>query len=267
MPTSYAHHKFGQQVLEQLSPDLQKPIKKETELYELGLNGPDLFFFYRPYIYKNEVNQLGYGMHDEAVLPFFRHAAKIARKYGFPADEMAYLYGFIAHFVLDCTCHRYIYELTAESRLTHQEIESELDRVLMEADGIDPVTHRQTEEFHATMHNAEVISRFFPTSADEVYISIHQCKRYKNLLVSPSREDQKRRFKLVNKTPLAPKLDGLMMNLKPDHECDQSNQELLKRMNQAVPDAVMLIEDFVSSAKGEKPFSELYQYDFCGNKH
>lgn len=265
MPTSYAHHKFGQQVLEQLPKELQKPIKKESELYELGLNGPDLFFFYRPYVYKNEVNMLGYGMHEEPALPFFRHAAKIALKDGFPATELSYLYGFIAHFALDRICHEYIY--AEEGEVTHQEMESELDRVLMEQDGLDPVTHHQTDEFHASMKNAGVIAKFFPVSADEVYISIHQCKRYKNLLVPSGRQDQERRFELVNKTPLAKKLDGVMMNLKPDDKCAESNEVLENRMELGVPEAVSLIEDFIPCARGEKMFSSLYDYDFCGKLH
>lgn len=267
MPTSYAHHKFGDQVLEELPKDLQKPIRQEHELYELGLNGPDLFFFYRPYFYKNEVNQLGYGMHEEPALPFFRHCAKIALHDEFPAGEMAYIYGFIAHFVLDRKCHAYIYAHTEDGGVTHQEMESELDRVLMEQDGIDPVTHRQTEEFHASMENAEIIAKFFPLSADEVYISIHQCKRYKNLLVSSSREDQERRFELVNKTPLAEKLDGVMMNLHPDRKCEDSNRILLQDMQEAIPEAVGLIEEFIPCAKGERRFSDLYHYDFCGSWH
>ena len=53
MPTTYAHDLFGQKVYRQLPDQVKEIIRKNGELYRIGLHGPDIFFYY--FIFKNHV--------------------------------------------------------------------------------------------------------------------------------------------------------------------------------------------------------------------
>ena len=75
MPSTYAHYIFGQQIRGRLSGYERKIIDKYPELFNIGLHGPDILFYYRP-LGKNKVNQLGSRIHNESGAKFFVHAAK-----------------------------------------------------------------------------------------------------------------------------------------------------------------------------------------------
>ena len=46
MPSTYAHRRFGADVLQQLPAALQDQIGKNRALFDVGLHGPDLLFYY-----------------------------------------------------------------------------------------------------------------------------------------------------------------------------------------------------------------------------
>ena len=46
MPTTYAHYKFGKEVLSALPRPLQNSIEAHRELFDIGLHGPDILFYY-----------------------------------------------------------------------------------------------------------------------------------------------------------------------------------------------------------------------------
>ena len=64
MPSTYAHYIFGQQIRGRLSGYERKVIDKYPELFNIGLHGPDILFYYRPLcknlalpvIWKNHMN-------------------------------------------------------------------------------------------------------------------------------------------------------------------------------------------------------------------
>ena len=42
MPTTYAHYKFGEEVMGALPRPLQTSIENKRELFDIGLHGPDI---------------------------------------------------------------------------------------------------------------------------------------------------------------------------------------------------------------------------------
>ena len=58
MPTTYAHYKFGGEVVNTLPRLLQRSIENNRELFDLGVHGPDLLFYYKA-LTKNPVNGQG----------------------------------------------------------------------------------------------------------------------------------------------------------------------------------------------------------------
>ena len=45
MPAIYAHNRFGAEVSKLVKEDLKEIIEKYYPQYQIGLQGPDLFFF------------------------------------------------------------------------------------------------------------------------------------------------------------------------------------------------------------------------------
>lgn len=98
-----------------------KSIEKYPELFNIGLHGPDILFYYRP-LSENKVNQTGFGMHERRGKEFFENAAKTVKVENLNAAFIAYLYGFICHFSLDTTCHGYIDEKIEKSGVATQKL-------------------------------------------------------------------------------------------------------------------------------------------------
>ena len=73
MPSTYAHRRFGADVLALLPDGLRQTLEQHRELYDMGLHGPDLMFYYKA-LQTNPVNRLGNAMHEEKgeVFPYSR---------------------------------------------------------------------------------------------------------------------------------------------------------------------------------------------------
>ena len=104
MPTTYAHYKFGKEVMSALPRPLQNAIENNRELFDIGLHGPDILFYYRAAV-KNRVSGQGYELHEKMADEFFEHAVQVIGEEDNPAAARAYIYGFICHFALDSECH------------------------------------------------------------------------------------------------------------------------------------------------------------------
>ena len=44
MPTTYAHYKFGKEVISALPRPLRSTVENHRELFDIGLHGPDIHF-------------------------------------------------------------------------------------------------------------------------------------------------------------------------------------------------------------------------------
>ena len=100
MPAFYAHERFGKKVWQQTEGDLKEIIRSHYPQFRIGLQGPDIFFFYRLYT-NNKVSKYGTDMHAVSAYPFFLRALEIVRRKGRETKEYAYLLGFLCHYILD----------------------------------------------------------------------------------------------------------------------------------------------------------------------
>ena len=73
MPSTYAHYVFGKKVLQSLPPELSALARGHRQLYDIGLHGPDILFYYRA-LTVNKVNSVGFGMHARPARGFFARA-------------------------------------------------------------------------------------------------------------------------------------------------------------------------------------------------
>lgn len=141
MPSTYAHRRFGTNVLEHLPDELRAQLEQNRELYDIGLHGPDLLFYYHA-AKSNPVGALGNAMHEEPGRVFDR-ARRVVHCEADRDAALAYALGFVCHFALDSTCHPYVEQFTRESGVTHCEIETEFDNMLLRRDGYDPLKFSQ----------------------------------------------------------------------------------------------------------------------------
>ena len=81
MPSTYAHRRFGANVLEHLPDELRAQLEQNRELYDIGLHGPDLLFYYHA-ASSNPVSALGNAMHDKPGRVFFDRARGVVKAAG-----------------------------------------------------------------------------------------------------------------------------------------------------------------------------------------
>lgn len=58
MPAAYSHYRLGQLVLDELNQPLKHVLETNQDLFDIGLHGPDILFYNRPYIH-SKINRLG----------------------------------------------------------------------------------------------------------------------------------------------------------------------------------------------------------------
>ena len=100
MPSVYAHYRFGREILELLPDDISSILIEHRELFDIGLQGPDILFFYKP-VFKNYVNQLGKRIHEWKGRRFFIPAVRQIRCLKNKDASIAYICGVACHYALD----------------------------------------------------------------------------------------------------------------------------------------------------------------------
>ena len=159
MPAAYTHYRFGRDVLPLLPPETRQIIAAHRALYDLGLHGPDPFFFYRQ-PFDNAVSRLGHSLHRQTGGTVLRRMAALWEKQ--PTDAgLSYLYGFLCHFALDSACHGYVGQM---ERLGagHSILETQLDRAFLVEDRLDPTRVNPVGHLQPTAGHARIIAAFFP---------------------------------------------------------------------------------------------------------
>lgn len=262
MPATYAHYRFGQEVRKDLPEKEKKIVEEFPELFMIGLHGPDIFFYYKPFS-KNRVRQIGHEMHKRAGEAFFAPAAEVVREHGGNHAYLSYLYGFICHFSLDVACHGYIDEKIAKSGISHTEIEAEFDRMLMVKDGHDPIRYKPTGHIVPSLENAEIIQAFFEDAdSTQVLGTLKGMVTYLNLLVAPSKGKRFLINTILKLTGNYKELHGLMINYLANPDCADSTKELFKRYGEAKDMALLLIHEYGGFLEGKEELNPIYNYTF-----
>ena len=70
MPSTYAHFRFGQEVYKELLPKCRTVIDAFRPLYDIGLHGPDILFYYHA-LQPNAVSAVGFEAHERPGRDFF----------------------------------------------------------------------------------------------------------------------------------------------------------------------------------------------------
>lgn len=262
MPAIYAHSRMARELIGRLNSAEREIVTNNRSLYLLGAHGPDILFYYRPFS-SNPISRLGHITHDMTGAEFFTRAAEVIRERGYSAPHLAYVYGFLSHFALDVSCHGYIGRHTLRSGISHAEMEMELDRALLVADGRDPLRQRLTAHLDATDANAAVIKDFFEgVTQKDIKAAIKSMIRCNDLLLAPT-EAKRQLISLVLK--LAGKHEemfGLVMSSRASERCRESTRRLLDLYARAEELAERLISGFDSCLRGGAALDGIYAHTF-----
>ena len=264
MPATYAHFKYGKLVYRALPRKDKKVINMSRgtkAAYLIGLHGPDLLFYYRCVSF-NRINRLGRKMHRTSASEFFEHGRDVYRESRDPV-LLSYLCGFMCHFILDSECHPYINMYAGNHDVGHLGIETDFDRALMEADGLDPLRHDCTGHLK---RNPDVETAISSVMDDVSPQQVDTCIRWFRLVIrffqcphALKGKILKRFTKLIGQKD---SLGGLVMTGVPDQECANSRVFLENRLKDSVKTGASEISKYLQAVKTGGTLSTRLDRDF-----
>ena len=229
MPSIYAHLRFGDAAKPALPREVQLLARNFPRLFELGLQGPDLFFYYNPF-FPNKLSPLGRQLHQQSGQTFFDEAVARVRKA--PSDAVkAYLFGVLGHYCLDSCCHPYVHEAEAAGEARHTEMESDFDRFLMRRDRIEnPARHSLVRHLQLTKGECTAVAGFY---GDVAPSAIRQCVRHmcwvNRLATTRHRKTAKVVLSLGGKVGT-----DMLIPQRANSRCRKTNPALLERYQQGL---------------------------------
>lgn len=261
MPAVFAHDLFGRKVYCCLSPQIKKIIKENRDCFYLGLHGPDILFFYRALV-KNPVAQKGYSMHSQSAADIINRGLRIlsseeAGEYGSSIE--AYLLGFACHYALDHSLHPFINEITEHTSFTHAELETELDRRLLQREGKDPLRTFTSCHIKCTRKTkraaAMILGESDKTTAEAIIsfrwvsrIFINSCKPFKKFIDL-----------FLRAAGRYEEIHGMMMQKEPVPGSGPITNEMEKRFCQAVRYGAFLTQALYTTIhRGQELPAEFY---------
>lgn len=261
MPTTYAHWRFGDKCIRMLPDDLQNIILNNRAIFDYGVHGPDIFFYYNC-LKHNEVNRYGSAMHD---IPYKDTLAQIKENFKKTENKdmaLSYLLGFTCHFTLDSYCHGFIEKVDETMPYSHGKIESQFDRYLLIKDGFNPVTKSVTDMFHPDEKMAKVISGLFNKfDEDIIYKTLKDQKIYLNLLKDNS---DIKRFFLTTAMDIAkvPSFKDLLITKENVEELKPVNIRLNKYFDMALKHYPVLADSLIGYLSDKNELNTYFKHNF-----
>ena len=265
MPTTYAHWRFGDKCIRMLPDDLQNIILNNRAIFDYGVHGPDIFFYYNC-LKHNEVNRYGSAMHD---IPYKDTLAQIKENFKKTENKdmaLSYLLGFTCHFTLDSYCHGFIEKVDETMPYSHGKIESQFDRYLLIKDGFNPVTKSVTDMFHPDEKMAKVISGLFNKfDEDIIYKTLKDQKLYLNLLKDNS---DIKRFFLTTAMDIAkvPSFKDLLITRENVEELKPINIRLNKYFDMALKHYPVLADSLIGYLSDKNELNTYFKHNFSFKK-
>lgn len=111
MPGIISHYICAEAVLKKTGTGLGEMMERNRGLYNIGAQGPDIFFYYLPGFAFKGLFELGGEMHSGKFGDFLSSAAESMNAAEGAEKEAiaAYLCGYLTHYALDANTHPYVY--------------------------------------------------------------------------------------------------------------------------------------------------------------
>lgn len=260
MPASYAHYRFGAQVIDTLPQEVRSIVRKHRDLFDVGVHGPDFLFYYRP-LQKTPLRKLGSAFHHQPGTEFFGNACRRLRLKP-SEDGIAYLYGVLAHFSLDSLCHPMICGNTNDGSLSHTALESEFDRYLLELDGKPkPYSVDLSKHMRLTRAQSVTVAGFYPSvTPEQVQESVRSMYRLTKITAVSNLRVRKIVHRIMDATGKSN--GGLVMQEGVDTAHAFLDAPLLELYEQARAQYPLLAQQLNRHMICNAPFGAEFQVDF-----
>lgn len=254
MPASYAHYRLGKLVLSELPPDARQCVHHFRRMFDVGLQGPDFFFYYNPLL-KTSVGELGAKFHSQSGQTFFTRACAAATS----EAAHAYLYGLLGHYCLDSACHPFVQSKVSSGEARHVALESEFDRYLLEMDGHTPAcSYDISSHIKLTRGECMTVAAFFPgATGANVYQAVGSMAFSLKFLAGKNRKRRERLLKL-----LKPDLLDSLIPREPVTAYARMDSELLARFNRCLKRYPEMLAQLRSHMQTGEPLGEDFAATF-----
>ncbi len=183
MPGLVTHYIFGHSVLNKLDEDDKNTINRNFEIFNIGTQGPDMFFYYIPGLLKQRTKQLGLIMHKKNIRDFFKEVIVEMNNLQGKDREIAFSYiaGYLTHYALDYNTHKYIYFKTGfrqkgnplksnKYSLLHKKLETNIDIMLYKALSEEHSGKSKAwEVLNADVNDAVIVTMVMSRAIERVY--------------------------------------------------------------------------------------------------
>lgn len=185
MPGFTTHYIFGMKAYNDMpNNQLKHIVAKYRWLYQLGLQGPDIFFYNIPILRHRDYRNVGSYMHEQHVSDFFerclKHIGEIHSRQQ-KEEAIAYFAGYLNHYIADYICHPFIYgrigyesaSPSAKHHGRHAALENEIDAILLKKyKQKKPSEFNQTASICLNGQELQFISHFLAECINETYYPI-----------------------------------------------------------------------------------------------
>ncbi len=185
MPGFTTHYLLGMKAYNDLAnAPVRHIISKYRWLYQLGLQGPDIFFYNVPILRHRDYRNVGSYMHEHHIQDFFvtylKQLSQISSRQQ-REQGLAYFCGYLCHYIGDSICHPYVYGRTgydakaptAEAYGRHAALENDIDAILLwKYKKKKPSQFNQAATICLNGQETQFISRFLSQCINETYYPI-----------------------------------------------------------------------------------------------
>ncbi|HYE82912.1 MAG TPA: zinc dependent phospholipase C family protein [Clostridia bacterium] len=185
MPALLTHYLCGDSMLSLVGNEHEaSQISGHRSVFNLGTQGPDIFFYYGawPWVKSNGIAGFGSRMHEESTGAFICEALKYIMKSDEASKRIltAYMCGYLCHYVLDCHTHPYIFYKTgfvrkdeaynAKYTYYHRSFETALDVLMLKREfDKKPSQFNASKQIKISAQAAAVIGGMYSEVLDIVY--------------------------------------------------------------------------------------------------
>lgn len=263
MPSHYAHWYFGHLVRKALPVPLRTLLRSDPAAYLAGLQGPDVLFHYHPLL-PNAVRKEGTAIHRRSGMYFFVAAREALLQQDSPSAR-CYLAGAMCHYMLDSACHPLVARAEKDTGLSHSAVETELDRSLMAAAGMDPYGRPAMDLLPASRALGRTMAPFYrPATPAQIETALHGMRR--DIRLTRVRSDSLREaiFWVLRRTGTYAGYHGIFFSPTAAPGCEGATEELTARLRETVAPTVEEIQAFFAAVDGEVPLSQRLKPNFGG---
>ena len=247
MPSTYAHRCFGRQVLAALPQEMQQLLRPEQALFSTA---PIFCFLIIRCSGTSAASATG--CTNKAARPSSVPQGRSWPHWSFRRRKRRISMDF-------CATLRWTAPATAT-------LPSEFDRSLLVQAGLDPIRTSLTGHLHASARSAAVMAELLPDGLTprQTERAIRTFLRGNALFLAPGHCKRTVLYTGMRLAGAYHGLHGMIVNYEPNPKCAESNLVLQRLFDEAVPQAVTLITEYLPCIRGELPWSGLYDYTFGG---